>query len=112
LNSVFADRIKLLRSERGYSQKKLGDLVGVSKVSIFNYENGLQLPSVEMLVNLAKALNCSVDYLLGLSIDNEEENVNRFIIKSIRRNETVYNYFLKDTRKSIKEIEKMIKGKK
>lgn len=112
MNSVFADRIKLLRSERGYSQKKLGDLVGVSKVSIFNYENGLQLPSVEMLVNLAKALNCSVDYLLGLSIDNEEENVNRFIIKSIRRNETVYNYFLKDTRKSIKEIEKMIKGKK
>jgi transcriptional regulator with XRE-family HTH domain len=109
---AFAERIKLLRSEKGFSQKRLGDLVGVSKVSIFNYENGLQLPSVEMLVKLAEVLCCSVDYLVGNDYDNEEENIHKFIIKSLKRNETVYNYLLKDTRKSIKEIENMIKGKK
>ena len=111
INELFAERIKSLRQDKGYSQKKLGDLVGVSKVSIFNYENSLQLPSVEILVLLAKALNCSVDYLLGVNPDNEEDNIHSFIIKSIKRNETVYNYLLKDTRKSIKNIEKMIKGK-
>lgn len=110
-NELFAQRIKSLRLDKGYSQKKLGDLVGVSKVSIFNYENGLQLPSVDILVLLAKALNCSVDYLLGINSDSEEDNIHSFIIKSIKRNETVYNYLLKDTRKSIKNIEKMIKGK-
>ena len=110
-NEQFAQRVKSLRQEKGFSQKELGDLVGVSKVSIFNYENSLQLPSVEILVLLAKALNCSVDYLLGVNSDFEEDNVHSFIIKSIKRNETVYNYLLKDTRKSIKNIEKMIKGK-
>ena len=110
-NEQFAQRVKSLRQEKGFSQKELGDLVGVSKVSIFNYENSLQLPSVEILVLLAKALNCSVDYLLGVNSDFEEDNVHSCIIKSIKRNETVYNYLLKDTRKSIKNIEKMIKGK-
>lgn len=111
-NKVFAQRVKLLRTEKGYSQKKLGDLIGVSKVSIFNYENGLQLPSVEALIKLSESLGCSVDYLLGLNVENNEDIVHNFIIKSLKRNETVYNYLLKDTRKSIKEIENMIKGKK
>ena len=75
INELFAERIKSLRQDKGYSQKKLGDLVGVSKVSIFNYENSLQLPSVEILVLLAKALNCSVDYLLGVNPNNEEDNI-------------------------------------
>lgn len=112
VNEVFARRIKDLRAEKGFSQQQLGDLVGVSKVSIFNYENGLQQPSLEILVNLAKALNCSVDFLLGINGNSEEEDKHLFIIKSIKRNETVYNYLLKDTRKSIKNIEKMIKENK
>ena len=109
INDIFAHRIKNLRSEKGYSQKKLGELVGVSKVSIFNYENNLQQPSVEILIKLAKALNCSVDYLLGISSNSEDDDIHYFLIKSLKRNETVYNYLLKDTRKSIKNIEKMIK---
>ena len=112
INEIFALRIKELRAEKGFSQQKLGDLVGVSKVSIFNYENGLQQPSLEILDKLAKALNCSVDFLLGINGNAEEENKHIFIIKSIKRNETVYNYLLKDTRKSIKNIEKMIKENK
>ena len=56
INDIFAQRIKNLRSEKGYSQKKLGDLVGVSKVSIFNYENGLQhslgsIPAIHLFKN-------------------------------------------------------------
>ena len=112
VNEIFARRIKELRAEKGFSQQQLGDLVGVSKVSIFNYENGLQQPSLEILVNLAKSLNCSVDFLLGISVNSEDEDKHIFIIKSIKRNETVYNYLLKDTRKSIKNIEKMIKENK
>lgn len=112
VNEIFARRIKELRAEKGFSQQQLGDLVGVSKVSIFNYENGLQQPSLEILVNLAKSLNCSVDFLLGVSDNLEDEDKHIFIIKSIKRNETVYNYLLKDTRKSIKNIEKMIKENK
>lgn len=109
ISDIFSLRVKELRIEKGFSQKKLGDLIGVSKVSIFNYENGLQLPSVEILIKLANVLNCSIDYLLGINSDVEDDNIHNFIIKSIKRNETVYNYLLKDTRKSIKNIEKMIK---
>ena len=77
----------------------------------FDFSHGVPEEEFSYL-KLAKALNCSVDFLLGINGNAEEENKHIFIIKSIKRNETVYNYLLKDTRKSIKNIEKMIKENK
>jgi transcriptional regulator with XRE-family HTH domain len=59
----FAQRMKSARKQINLSQKELGDAVGVSTVTIQNYENG-QFPKGEYLIALARELQCSTDWLL------------------------------------------------
>ena len=47
---VVGKRIKELRANAEISQQELGDLVGVSKVSISGYESGNRIPSLEILI--------------------------------------------------------------
>lgn len=65
----FGLRIKQMRSRKGFTQKQLGDKIGVTKDAISRYESNTQTPSLSRVVSLALCLNTSVDYLLGL--DNE-----------------------------------------
>lgn len=61
----FAERLKLLREERGLSQDKLGKEIGVSRYAIYTYEKGKAFPTVEGLVMLADHFDVTTDYLLG-----------------------------------------------
>lgn len=58
-------RIMSLRGEM--SQEKLGELCGVSREIIQHWERGSRQIKAENLMELAKALDVSADYLLGLS---------------------------------------------
>ncbi|MDE5728774.1 MAG: helix-turn-helix domain-containing protein [Clostridia bacterium] len=59
-------KIKELRTSFGISQTELANQIGVSKQCVSNWENDNVLPSVEMLITLAKFFKVSTDYLLGL----------------------------------------------
>lgn len=61
----FGTRLKDLRKSRGWSQKTLGDKLGMHKNVISYYELGQRLPDVEALVSMAHLFHVSVDYLLG-----------------------------------------------
>lgn len=63
------NRIKELRIKRGYTQKMLGIKINKSKATISSYENDLQLPPLEVAIDIASILNVSLDYLVGLSPD-------------------------------------------
>ena len=65
--TFFAQRLKQLREARGWNKKQLGNEVGLTNVSILEFEKGRKTPSVDTLVALATALDVSTDYLLGLS---------------------------------------------
>ena len=60
----FKDRLKQLRIENGYSGETLGNLIGVSKAAIGNYESGYRKPRQEQLEALADVFNVDMDYLL------------------------------------------------
>lgn len=47
-----------LRNEKGYSQEKLSEMIGVTQMTISNVENGSRRPSVE----LAKKLGTLLDF--------------------------------------------------
>ena len=71
-------RIKQVREEKGVSQRQLAEIVGVSAVTVLNWENGIYDPSAKDLIKLSKALDASIDYLVGNdSQDNEKEAVRR-----------------------------------
>lgn len=61
------------RKERGLTMKQLGTLVGVSEAAISNYETGKRQADFETLLKIGDALECSVDYLLRGSENQEEE---------------------------------------
>lgn len=69
LKKIFAARLAATREQRQVSQRQLAFRVGVSPRAVGQYEQGENLPSVEVLVALARALEVSTDHLLGLSDD-------------------------------------------
>lgn len=63
-------RLRQLREQRKWTQEDLGRKVDRSKSVICSYENGLKLPPLEILVQLAEIFHVSLDWLAGL--DKEE----------------------------------------
>ena len=60
------ERLKLLRKEKGVSQKVVAKEIGVTLSAYSNYEQGIREPSNQILINLCKYYNVSADFLLGL----------------------------------------------
>ena len=71
-------KLRDLRKQRGLTQQELADIVGVSNVSLSNYERGVQMPDIYTLTKIANALGVSIDTLLGLN-DNESDDPPRTI---------------------------------
>lgn len=53
------------RKIKGMTQKQLADLLNVSYQAVSKWEQGTSLPSVDMIYDIAKALDTTVDYLLN-----------------------------------------------
>ncbi len=60
------DRMQELRIDRNLLQKDLADILNVTVATISHYESNVHLPDAETLVKIAKCLNASTDYLLGI----------------------------------------------
>ena len=63
----FNERLKILRTELGITQKELGQKIGVGRTTISEYESGKIVPKQDGLLELAKVFNVSVDYLTGVT---------------------------------------------
>ena len=64
-NTTIGNYLSYLRKKRGFTQTKLGEIIGVSDKAISKWENGDGLPDVGTLPTLAIALNTSVDSILN-----------------------------------------------
>ena len=64
---MLGEKIKSLRVSNGLSQVEMAKIFGVTKQSVSNWENENIMPSIDMLVKIAKFFAVSTDYLLGLS---------------------------------------------
>jgi len=61
----FGQNMMLIRKQKKLSQAALGKMIGTSGDVIGRYERGDIKPSVDVVGNLADALEVSVDYLIG-----------------------------------------------
>lgn len=64
----------LIRKKKKLSQAALGKIIGTSGDVIGRYERGDITPSIEAVTKIAEALDVSLDYLIGKSkfqFDNE-----------------------------------------
>ncbi len=58
--------LKIARQKKGLKQKELGDLLDMSSKTISNYEAGTRDPDVKTLIKMARVLEVTIDYLVGL----------------------------------------------
>ena len=67
----FGQILQRLRNEKRWSQSKLAE--GLSASQVANYEMGRRLPSLQILIDMARILGVSTDYLLG--VENETKQI-------------------------------------
>lgn len=60
------------REALGLTQKQLGEKIGIDRTLVNKYEAGYRVPSVQILVGLAKELDCSLDWLVFGDEDGEK----------------------------------------
>ena len=75
---VFAKRLQKVRRGRSVSQQNLARLLGVHFMSISRWERGVNSPTVEQVVFLARYFHVSADYLLGLGDEDYELYLDEF----------------------------------
>jgi len=63
---MLGQRIHILRQNFGWSQVELAKRLNITKQTVSNWENENILPSIEMLIRIARLFHVSTDYLLGL----------------------------------------------
>lgn len=62
---MISKKIKQIRIQKGYSQEKLADKTGLSIRTIQRVENGETDPTGNTIIEISKALDVSVEQLLG-----------------------------------------------
>jgi transcriptional regulator with XRE-family HTH domain len=60
----FASRLRELRAKAGLSREELAEKIGVKMSAVKNWENDLNMPTMDKLPALSKALKVSVRNLL------------------------------------------------
>ncbi len=68
---LFKDRLKELREDRHFSQKKVAISCDLTPTCICQLETGVRNPTGSTLVALANFFDVSIDYLMGRTTDIE-----------------------------------------
>lgn len=121
--------LKALREDSGKSQMEVCKTLNIEQSTLANYENNKRIPKIDILVNIAKFYNVTVDYILGVESKDYEWKLpyieNRFttIIKELEKTlcvstkeladnlqiseETLYDFMIGKSIPSLDFLEKM-----
>jgi len=67
------NRVKELRTARGWTQEQLAEAVGVSRQSINSIERERYVPSLPLALTFARVFGCSTDEIFTLNDEGREE---------------------------------------
>lgn len=60
----FSENLKKFRTQKGLSQQKLAELVGVSQTAIYNWEKGERTPKMDAITKTADVLGVKLNDLI------------------------------------------------
>ena len=63
--TIFTERLKELRKEKGYTQEQMANILEIGQSAYAKWENDRTEPSFENLIKLADLLEVSFDWLFG-----------------------------------------------
>ena len=73
----FGEQIKKLRKETQLTQEQFAEKLNISRQAISNWENNRNLPDIEMLIQISKVFQISLDQLIlgGNQMNNMAEKL-------------------------------------
>ena len=114
INEYIGRRIQRLREKQGMKQEILAQKIDIERSNLSNYETGRRTIPLETLKKVAKVLNTSTDYLLGLTESKSAKIKDREICdytglsdKSIKILKTIKNLDIIQTINFLIEQEEM-----
>ncbi len=72
-------RIRAMRLERKITQEKLAEAAGVGVTHISHIETGNSIPSLQTLVDIINALDCTADELLCMEVRQSRPMLNSWL---------------------------------
>lgn len=79
MNENFSENFKKLRNQRGLSQQAMANKLNIAKSTISRWEAGRRKPDIDMIFQIAKALNVDVNVLLSID-EGSEKNLNVIMV--------------------------------
>ena len=75
-NMNIAEKLILLRKERGLTQEDVSKIFDISLTAVRNYENvsNIRIPKNEILIKMAKFYDVDLEYLLDDNVINKKHN--------------------------------------
>ncbi len=116
--AAMGKRIKRLRREQRLSQERLAELIDVSTPHMSNIENGKTKFSLQVLIDLANALNTTPDVLLLDQMKSQDktrcmviEEIDRELSDCTMAQMTLIEESVLNTKKILKSYEKKMNRK-
>ena len=75
--TMIKNRLKDTRIDKDISQKNLAETVGISRQALHAIENGLSIPSVEVALKLAEAMEVKVEKLFWLDESPQKQKIQK-----------------------------------
>lgn len=95
-------RIKQKRLEKGLTQEKLSELIGVGPSHMSHIEGGTTVPSFEVFITILNVLDCSADELLCREVKAAKPICDNWLTALMEDCDTTETKILSDTLVSLK----------
>lgn len=61
----FKERLNQLMEDKNITQKELAKRINIDETAMSRYVNGTRTPRIDILTNIAKEFDVSIEYLIG-----------------------------------------------
>ncbi|MGS0972419.1 MAG: helix-turn-helix domain-containing protein [Candidatus Izemoplasmataceae bacterium] len=79
MKNTIGETMKNLRTEKGYTQEKLSEILGVSAQSVSKWERSTSFPDIQLLPKIATTFGITIDELFVQSTDDELEKIENML---------------------------------
>jgi transcriptional regulator with XRE-family HTH domain len=73
----FGEKVKAVRTKAGLTQEQFAQRLGVTRQAVSNWENGRNLPDIEVVIAMSRTFGVSLDELILGGEDMAQENDTR-----------------------------------
>ena len=77
-SSTISKNIAIFRKSKGYTQERLGGILGVTNRAVSKWESGISMPDIMLLPKIAQALDITLEELYGIKAPEERVKADDF----------------------------------